>query len=86
MTESEILKEKRDNDTPDSEILKRKKSGDIPEVARMLNISKGNADVLLRRPRAKRHKEAIKALALIIEAREDAHRKNLAEKEKYNLS
>lgn len=59
----------------DSELLKRKKVGDIPEVAKMLGVSKGNADVILRRPRAKKHKEAMRALALIIEARESAHQK-----------
>jgi len=69
----------------ESEILKKKKVGDIPEVAKMLGVSKANADVILRRPRAKRHKEAIKALSLIIEAREAAHKKNLEEKNKKGL-
>jgi hypothetical protein len=65
----------------DSELLKKKKVGDIPEVAKMMGVSKGNADVILRRPRAKRHKEAMDALSLIIEARESVHKQVLADRE-----
>ena len=65
----------------DKELLEKKKVGDIPEVAKMLGVSKGNADVILRRPKAKRHNEAMRALALIIEAREDAYKKATSDKE-----
>lgn len=65
----------------DKELLEKKKVGDIPEVAKMLGVSKGNADVILRRPKAKRHNEAMRALALIIEAREAAHKKATSDHE-----
>lgn len=54
----------------DSEIKQCKEYGDVAEVARAMNVSRHNATMILRRPTAKRYKEAIGILREIVEARQ----------------
>lgn len=57
--------------TPElSELLTKKEYGDLKLVGKMLGITKDNASRLLNRPNAKRHTEAVTALARIVESRD----------------
>lgn len=53
-----------------NKILARKKHGDLKVVADIMGITPFNAYNLVNRPRAKRHQEAMKVLAQVIESRE----------------
>jgi hypothetical protein len=53
-----------------SQILSKKKYGDIRFVAEIIGESHRNTDRILRRPTAKKHKQAIQVLGKLIESRE----------------
>jgi hypothetical protein len=53
-----------------SKLFERKISGDLKLIAQMMGITNRYAFELLRRPKSKRHKEAMDALRKIIESRE----------------
>lgn len=53
-----------------NKILNRKKHGDLKVVAEIMGITRFNAFNLVNRPGAKRHQEAMKVLAQVIESRE----------------
>lgn len=52
------------------ELLTKKEYGDLKIVGKMLGTTKDNASRLLNRPNAKRHNEAVTALARVVENRE----------------
>jgi predicted transcriptional regulator len=53
-----------------SKIIAKKKYGDRNTLAEMLGTTPGNVSQIIRRPGAKRHKEALDALSKLIEARD----------------
>lgn len=53
-----------------NKLIDEKKYGDLVIVAKMLRTTEGNVRQLINRPNAKRHNQAIEALAEVIEARE----------------
>jgi hypothetical protein len=53
-----------------NKLFERKISGDLKLIAQMMNITNQYAYEILRRPKAKRHPEALEALRKIIETRE----------------
>lgn len=52
------------------ELERKKQKGDWSTVAKMLNISVGNAKMIWQRPTAKRYELLVQALEKVIEARE----------------
>lgn len=52
------------------ELERKKQKGDWSTVAKMLNISVGNAKMIWQRPKARRYALLVQALEKVIEARE----------------
>jgi len=53
------------------EILSKKRKGDVILVAEIMGVGYDNARMILKRPTSKKYKDAIKALATVVDMRKD---------------